>query len=107
MKLFDDFEAVMFPEENLIFAGFFGWYPALYPRLQKMPRLLRLPVKLALFNATILAIESLVIYVLAPEAMGSAMAAVLLLLGNVTFLLYDKLIPKFTLLSEKRLKRLF
>ena len=91
-------------EQNLMFAGLFGWYPIAYPTLQKLPKLLRLPVKLLVFNAAVIAVEALVLYVLAPEAMELGFMALLLALGNVTFLLYDYLIPKTELLMERILK---
>lgn len=95
------------PEENLIFAGFFGWYPALYPKLQKLPRILRLFVKLLIFNAAVIAIEALVILVLVPEAMGSVMTIILLVLGNVVFLLYDRLLPRFEIILKRSFGRFF
>lgn len=95
------------PEQNLMFIGFFGWYPALRPRLQRLPCLPRLAVKLALFNAIVIAIEALLIVVLVPEAMGTALTVLLLALGNVTFLLYDFAIPRFEWLADKHLKKLF
>ena len=94
-------------EQNLMFIGLFGWYPALRPRLQRLPPLLRLVVKLALFNAIVIAIEALLILVLVPEAMGAVFTAVLLILGNVTFLLYDFAIPRFEWLARKHLKKIF
>ena len=94
-------------EQNLMFLGFFGWYPALRPRLQRLPALPRLLVKLALFNAIVIAIEALLVLVVAPEIMGAALTAVLLILGNITFLLYDFAIPRFEWLAAKHLKKLF
>ena len=95
------------PEENLIFAGFFGWYPALFPKLQKLPKLPRLLLKLLIFNAAIVSIEALVILVLVPEAMGSVMTIILLALGNVVFLLYDRLLPRFEILLRRYFSRFF
>ena len=83
------------PEENLVFAGLFGWYPALQPRLAKLPKGIGIVAKLILFNIVIIALEALVIYVLVPEAIDSAMLVLLLLLGNVMFLLYDRVIGRF------------
>ena len=94
-------------EQNLMFLCLFGWYPALRPRLQRLPRLPRLLVKLALFNAIVIAIEALLILVLVPEAMGTALTVILLALGNVTFLLYDFAIPRFEWLANKHLKKIF
>ena len=92
-------------EQNMMFAGLFGWYPIAYPTLQKLPRLLRLLVKLLLFNGVVIAMEALLLWVIAPEAMELTMMLLLLALGNVTFLLYDYLIPK-TELILRRIKKL-
>ena len=91
-------------EENLIFAGLFGWYPILRPVLQKLPGVLRWLVKLAVFNAVVVAIEWLVMTVLAPEAMADVMLWVLLALGNVTFIAYDFLIPRLDALMGRIVK---
>jgi len=94
------------PEENLMFAGWFGWYPAVYPKLEKLPKGLRMAVKLILFNGAVVAIESLIVFVLVPEAMDSSMLLVLLLLGNAMFLLYDRVIPKFEQIIARYWKRI-
>ena len=91
-------------EQNLMFAGLFGWYPIVYPSLQKLPRIVRLPVKLMLFNGVVIVMEAALIRLIAPEAMETGMAALLLALGNVTFLLYDYLIPKTELIIKRILK---
>lgn len=95
------------PEENLMFAGLFGWYPALYPKLEKLPRIPRLIVKLLLFNVIVISLEALVILVLVPEILDGPMIAMLLLMGNVMFLLYDRVIPNFDLIAKRYLKKLF
>lgn len=92
------------PEQNMMFAGLFGWYPIAYPTLQKLPKLLRLPVKLLLFNGVVIAMEALLLWVIAPEAMETWMLLLLLALGNVTFLLYDYLIPKTELILQRIFK---
>lgn len=93
------------PEENLVFAGLFGWYPALQPRMQKLPKILRALLKLLLFNAVVVALEALVLYVLVPEAIDSAMLVLLLLLGNVMFVMYDRVIGRFDVIEENLKKR--
>lgn len=95
------------PEENLMFAGLFGWYPALYPKLEKLPRIPRLIVKLLLFNVIVISLEALVILILVPEILDGPMIAMLLLMGNVMFLLYDRVIPNFDLIAKRYLKKLF
>ena len=92
------------PEENLMFAGFFGWYPAAYPMLECLPKCLRMPAKLVLFNIVVIALEVLIVFVLVPEVLESAMLVLLLLLGNLMFVMYDRLIPKFPALAGKYLK---
>jgi len=83
------------PEENLMFACLFGWYPILRSRLQHLPKVPRTLLKVALFNVIIIAVETLLLRFLAPEAIGTGLAAALLLVGNVTFLLYDLATPIF------------
>lgn len=85
-------------EQNLMFFGLFGWYPIVRPTLEKLPKVLRLLCKLVIFNVVVLAIETLVIYVLVPEVMTSAFAVLLLILANVTFVLYDFVIPRIEII---------
>ena len=93
-------------EQNLIFAGFFGWYPIIRPSLQKLPKILSWIVKFGIFNGVVLAIEWLVMRILVPEAVGSAILWVLLILGNITFLFYDLMIPRMEILMRKIAKLL-
>lgn len=93
-------------EQNLMFVGFFGWYPIIRAKLQKLPRVLRLCLKLLLFNVVIVALESVVLMFLVPEALEAWLAILLLAVGNLTFLFYDYAFPVFELLAEHYLKRL-
>lgn len=93
-------------EQNLVFAGLLGWYPIVRPSLQKLPKWTRLPVKLLLFNAIIVAIESLVMLVLVPEVLGGVLLWVLLGLGNLTFLAYDFMLPRLEVLLGRITKLL-
>lgn len=88
-------------EENLMYFAFFGLYPLLYPLFEKLPRGIRRFCKLLYFNVVVIAIELLVMLVLVPESMGTVLAVVLLLMGNVIFLCYDFLIPRFDLVMQK------
>lgn len=85
-------------EAAAVFA-FLGYYPILKPKLEKLP--MALLWKLLLFNAAILSMYWLLARVfgmaeLADEfrEMGTAMTAVLLILGNVTFFLLDILLGR-------------
>lgn len=93
-------------EENLMFAGLFGWYPIVRPGLQRLPKVLGWVCKLVIFNGAVIAIEWLVVTVLAPEVLGGTILWVLLALGNVTFVAYDMLIPKVEGLSGRIAKLL-
>jgi len=93
-------------EENLMFAGLFGWYPIVRPSLQKLPKVLRWIAKLAIFNVVVVAIEWLVMTVLVPEAIGGILLWVLLILGNITFLAYDFMIPRLEVLVGRITKLL-
>lgn len=84
-------------EQNLMFAGFFGWYPLLRDSLQRLGKPWRICLKLLVFNGVVIAIEALVMLVLVPEALGSLMTVLLLIMGNVTFVLYDYVIPFLSL----------
>ena len=77
---------------------FLGWYPALRPRLERLPsKVIKAAIKCVLFSAAMVAMYLLLIYLFRMEAVAaefaeySALAAAgLLVLGNVTFLLFDR-----------------
>ena len=93
-------------EENLMLAGLFGWYPIVRPILQRLNKWLRWILKLLIFNAAVVAIEWLVMTVLVPEVMPDVLLWVLLLLGNITFLAYDLMIPRWEGLTGRIVKYL-
>ncbi|MGN1250456.1 MAG: hypothetical protein ACI4XW_10325 [Candidatus Spyradocola sp.] len=90
-------------EQNLMFLCLFGCYPILRPALERLPRLTRLLCKLLFFNAVAIALEALVLLLLVPETLGAPMLLLLLALGNLTFVLYDRLIPRAQRFLETRL----
>lgn len=77
---------------------FLGWYPALRPRLERLSsKVIKAAIKCVLFSAAMVAMYLLLIYLFRMEAVAaefaeySALAAAgLLVLGNVTFLLFDR-----------------
>ena len=93
-------------EQNLMFLCFFGCYPILWPYFQRIPKSIRLVVKLLYFNVLIIALEMLIMLVLVPEIMGKWMLAGLLALGNITFLCYDFIIPRAETVIAKYTKKL-
>ena len=94
-------------EQKLMFIGFFGWYPMIRAKLQKLPRVPRLCLKLILFNVVIVALESVVLMFLVPEMLEAWLAILLLVVGNLTFLFYDYAFPVFELLAKHYQKRMF
>ncbi len=91
-------------EETLMFLAFFGWYPAIRPKLEKLTTGLRWLVKELIFNAAIAAVELLMFLVLAPESATVGMLFVLFLLFNLTFLAYDRALPRVEDLVQKRFR---
>lgn len=94
-------------EQNLMYLCLFGCYPILRPSFQRLKNPLRLLVKLIFFNAVSVAAEVLVLTFFVPESLGTGMIVTLLLLGNLTFLCYDRILPVFdAVLSRYLLKYL-
>ena len=99
-------------EAALLFC-FLGWYPVMKrwidARLRRRwPRRL---VKLAIWNLAVGAMYALVFYVLKLDQvladyrdMTRAMTALMLVLGNVTLMLYDVALVRFALLYVRRLR---
>lgn len=76
---------------------FLGYYPILKPKMDKLP--LKWLWKLLFFNVVILAMYWLLLHVFGMaelikefEEMGTIMTLVTLLMGNVTFLMLDRLL---------------
>ena len=98
-------------EAALLFV-FIGYYPILCWRLDQLrSRLLRVVAKLGVFNLAVLAMYALSILVLQMDQilreyqeMGLALTVACLLVGNVTLLLYDRLIAIMTALYVNRLR---
>lgn len=93
-------------EESLMFFALFGLYPIVYPYFSRLKNPIRIILKLLYFNAVIVGIEYLIITFFVPETLGVTMAIILVALGNFTFLLYDRLIPKADRILEKNIGKL-
>lgn len=86
---------------------FLGYYPLVKPALEKLP--LSILWKLCLFNGAIAFMYGVLIYVLGMgqiaaeyQEAGVALLAVLLLMGNLTFFILDKLLTKMDRKSSGR-----
>ena len=99
-------------EAALCFVLLFGWYPVARPKLQHIrQKPVRLVVKLALFNAALLAIYALLLFVFVmPDLQQEAQSWTALLLvaffvlGNISFLLYDVVLGRIADLYVRRLR---
>ena len=99
------------PEVSFLFV-FLGWYPVAKPGLDRLPRLLRAVLKLLIFNLCIAALYGLLIWVFQLQELveemretGTGMLIVLILMGNLCFLLFDKLLDKVAQILTNRAKR--
>ena len=105
--------ALFCPDREAAFLFLFlGWYPIVRPRLERLPTLPRILVKLLIFNAAVAAAYGLLIFVFELEAlieeareMGWIMIAALAVLGNVSFLLFDRLLQILPLLYRERRRK--
>lgn len=98
-------------EAALLFA-FLGYYPILRWRIEQLrSRLLRMLVRLGVFNAAVGLMYSCAIFLLQMDrllqeyrGMGIAMTLLTLLLGNITLLVYDKFLANITLIYVHKLR---
>lgn len=99
-------------EAALLFALLLGWYPILRPKLQHLrQRPLRIILKLVIFNLAICLVYALLLFVftspdLQAEAAGYTLPLLMgtLVLGNVTFFVYDLLLARVSNLYVYRLR---
>ncbi len=99
-------------ELSLIFIFFLGFYPLLKARIERVrSRVGKWAVKLAVFNACVLAMYALVLFIFPLDAvvaefeeMGVLFAGLLLFLGNITFVIYDIAVARIVALYCARLR---
>jgi len=93
-------------EENLMYACIFGLYPIIRKYFLKLPKVPRIILKLVYFNVTFAALELLLILVLVPEATDTAFFIVMLVCGNLMFIVYDLLLPRMEYVIRKYLDKI-
>ena len=101
------------PDKELAFVFLFlGWYPMAKPALDRLPKLPRLLTKLLIFNAATAALYGFLILVLRLEALvqearetGAGLLILLLVLGNLTFLLFDLVLSRLPTLLQHALHK--
>ena len=89
-------------EESLMYLCLFGCYPILRPQFQKLPKVLRFITKLLFFTIVFTALQLLVVLVLVPEVMGKGMMVTLILLADVTLMIYDFVLPRIEWMVQKK-----
>ncbi len=96
-------------EMTALFLGVFGWYPAVQPALNKLPKLLRPVCKLAALNAGAVLSYALLMKITGLEDMPNTVWAwvLLLVMGNLVFLLYDLALTRLRVTMVPRMRRLF
>ena len=84
-----------------------GYYPIIKPKMDRLP--LKILWKLALFNAVTVFMYTVVVTLLGLEAifvehtvLGYVSFALMILLGNATFFLLDKLLTKFSIKKTRK-----
>ncbi|MDE7243445.1 MAG: hypothetical protein K2O18_05635 [Oscillospiraceae bacterium] len=99
-------------KELALFYVFFGWYPALRTRLLALPKALQIVVKCAIYSLMMTAMYAMLIFLFQMQAVveefseySTVMLAVLLAVGNVTFLLQDFALRQVTALYQRRRRR--
>jgi hypothetical protein len=95
-------------EAALYYVLLLGWYPLIRPRLQHLSRpWVRICLKVLLFTAGLFLCSLLSVYVLGiplESPLTGLYVAGLVILGNVAFLLYDRLLAMLTDLYLRRLR---
>ena len=97
-------------EMALIFV-FFGWYPLLQPKLLRLPsRLLQLICKLLFCNGSIALAYGLLLWVFQLGDLAEStplLNAILVVCGNITFLLLDRVLVRLERLWRQTLRHKF
>ena len=90
-----------------------GYYPLLKARLDRFPNVPRWCLKLLWFNAAVLAVYGILLFVLRLDALTQEfreterwLTAALLVGGNLVFVLYDLVLNRMTALYERKRKKL-
>lgn len=97
-------------EMSAVYIGFFGWYPVVKGRLDRIKKPLSWLLKLLCFNGAAVAVYGVLAAVLGLERLGLgglALSLVLLATANLIFFLYDRMLNRLSGPIPERLKKLF
>ena len=96
-------------KEIVLLYVFLGWYPGVRPQLEAIPRPVRWTVKCTLFNLAVMAMYTLVLHLRHLKAVveefagySKAMLLALLTLGNITFLIFDRVLDRMSCAYRKK-----
>lgn len=88
---------------------FLGWYPGIRSRLDKSPRLVGGMIKCALFTVSMVMMYVLILYLFRLDVVVEefseytpTLVISLLVMGDVTFLLFDRVLGRLTMLYQKK-----
>lgn len=91
---------------------FLGWYPLAKPALDRLPKLPGLLCKLLIFNASTAALYALLILVFRLDALvreaqetGMILLIAIVLMGNLSFILFDLVLGRLTALYRIKHKK--
>lgn len=98
-------------EASLLYV-FLGWYPALRPRLEKLPKAFRMAVKAGIFCLSMALEYALLLFLFRMEAVveefagySAVMIAALLALGCLTFLVFDRAVGTLSAVYARKRRR--
>lgn len=98
-------------KESAVLFAFFGYYPLIKKYLGRLPKAVKYAAKFLYLNLTVLVAYSLMLYALGLEAVAADFAdietwtlAVMLVLANISFFLYDVLIGRLEIAYHVRLR---
>lgn len=102
--------ALLCPDRETAFVFIvLGWYPICRPRLERLRPILRVILKLLIFNAAIGVLYAILVFLFQLEAVVQEFSqtapiwiVLLLVLGNVTFLIYDLVLGRLTRLLLRK-----
>ncbi len=97
-------------EQSIVYLTIYGWYPAVRPWLERLPKVLAMLVKLLTFNGAVVGTYAVMLSVFGLDGgmESPVLIGILLVMGNATFLMEDLfVIPKAIPVFEERLKQVF
>lgn len=109
------FLTVLDYETSFFFIFLFGYYPILYPVLNKIRlKLVKFILKFTLFNVALVVVYSLLLFVFIGTPLRNEFAEqapwfwiMLWVLGNITFFIYDVLVDRMYLVYRQQVQEKF